>query len=294
MADKDETRAEVPADKADAAATRTSSASNLAPSVAEAPAGAPLTAISPPAAKAPEPAPSRKVKAPAKRKPAAPSEPAAQGAGKADAPQRKRASVAAGAKAGVARPAAPAKAARTATPSPAPRRKAEPVAAAKAAPRNSDPVLHKNPTQKEQKMEKSFAGGFQDMIGDAQAKARDAFEKSADLFGECGDFAKGNVEAAIESGKILATGIQSIGNEALAESKTAFATISQDMKDLATVKSPTDFIKVQGDIALKNIDTVVAYSAKNSEAMIKLATDMMAPLTGRVSLAFEKVRKAAA
>src|SRR5690606_4696428 len=150
--------------------------------------------ISPPAAKAPEPAPSRKVKAPAKRKPAAPSEPAAQGAGKADAPQRKRASAAAGAKAGVAKPAAPA---RAATPSPAPRRKAEPVAGAEAAPRNSDPVLQKNPTQKEQRMEKSFAGGFNDMIADAKAKARDAFEKSADLFGECGDFAKGNVEAAI-------------------------------------------------------------------------------------------------
>src|SRR3546814_16589928 len=49
--------------------------------------------------------------------------------------------------------------------------------------------------------------GFQDAVTDVQAKAKDAFEKSTKVLGEVSDFTKGNVEAVVESGKILAEGI---------------------------------------------------------------------------------------
>ena len=139
----------------------------------------------------------------------------------------------------------------------------------------------------------NFAG-FQGAVTEAQAKAKAAFEKSSVAFGEAGDFAKGNVEAVIESGKIFAEGLQGIGSELVAESRTAFETFTGDIKELAAAKSPTDFFKLQGDILRKNFDSAVAYGSKNSEAALKLFSDTVAPISGRVSVAVEKARNVAA
>ncbi|PEQ13029.1 hypothetical protein B2G71_09375 [Novosphingobium sp. PC22D] len=132
---------------------------------------------------------------------------------------------------------------------------------------------------------------IQDTISEAQNKAKEAFEKTTGMFGEVTDFAKGNVEAMIESGKILSEGAQEMGSTLAAEGKTAFEAMSSDMKELASAKSPTDFIKLQGDMVRKNFDSAVAYGSKNSEAMLKLFSDAMAPLSGRVSMAVDKARQ---
>ncbi|MET1757103.1 phasin family protein [Novosphingobium sp. RD2P27] len=135
--------------------------------------------------------------------------------------------------------------------------------------------------------------GFQGVMSEAQAKAKEAFEKSTNVLGEVGDFTKGNVEAVIESGKIFADGCQEMGSSLVAESRTAFEAMTTDVKELAAAKSPTDFFKIQSDMVRKNFDTAVAYGSKNSEAMLKLMSDAMAPISGRVSLAVEKARQTA-
>ena len=43
----------------------------------------------------------------------------------------------------------------------------------------------------------------------------------------------------------------------------------------------------------KYFDGVVAYNSKNAEAALKLANEAFQPISSRVSLAVEKVRKAA-
>ncbi|KPH60222.1 phasin [Novosphingobium sp. ST904] len=147
--------------------------------------------------------------------------------------------------------------------------------------------------EKTMDMSANFAG-FQDAITEAQTKAKAAFEKSAVAFGEVGDFTKGNVEAVLESGKIFAEGLQGFGSEFVAEGRSAFETLTGDIKELAAAKSPNDFFKLQGDLARKNFDSAVAYGSKNSEAVLKLMSDVFAPLSGRVSLAVEKARQTAA
>ena len=146
--------------------------------------------------------------------------------------------------------------------------------------------------EKTMDMSANFAG-IQDAMAEAQTKAKAAFEKGTALMGEAGDFAKGNAEAVMESGKILAEAMQSMGSEIVTESRTAFEAMTSDVKELAAAKSPTDFFKMQGDMMRKNFDSAVAYSSKNSEAMLKLMSDVMAPISGRVSLAMEKARSAA-
>jgi hypothetical protein len=142
-------------------------------------------------------------------------------------------------------------------------------------------------------MSTNFAG-FQTAMSEAQAKAKAAFEKSSSAMGEVSEFTKGNVEAVMASGKILAEGCQEIGSTMVAESRTAFEAMTGDIKELAAAKSPTDFLKIQSDMLRKSFDNAVAYSSKNSETFLKLMSDAAAPLSGRVSLAVEKVRQTTA
>jgi phasin family protein len=138
-----------------------------------------------------------------------------------------------------------------------------------------------------------FTAKLQDVAADAQGRAKAVFEKGQALFGEAGEFTKGNVEALVESGKILAAGLQDMGKDYVAEGKTALEVVQADIKQLAAVKSPTDFFKLQGEILRRNFDAAVATGSKNSEKVVKLAGDAFAPLSTRVSLAVEKVKQAA-
>ena len=70
-------------------------------------------------------------------------------------------------------------------------------------------------------------------------------------------------------------------------------TLSADAKALAAVKSPTDFFKFQSEMLRRSFDAAVATGSKNTEAMFKLTNDAFAPISNRVSLAVEKVSKAA-
>lgn len=125
------------------------------------------------------------------------------------------------------------------------------------------------------------------------AAFKDAQDKAKAAFGDAGAFAKGNVEAMVESSKIFATGIQEMSKGYVAETKSAFEAMTADVKELTTVKSPTEFFEKQSALLRKNFDAAVAASSKNSEAMLKLANEAFQPISTRVSLAVEKVKKAA-
>ena len=134
---------------------------------------------------------------------------------------------------------------------------------------------------------------IKEAVSGAQEKAKDAFAKTSAAASEYGEFAKGNVEAFVESGKILASGLQEMGNTFVADSKTAFETATADVKAFAAIKSPTDLFKLQTELLRRNFDTAISYSTKTGEAMAKLTNDAFAPISGRVSLAVEKLKKAA-
>lgn len=130
-------------------------------------------------------------------------------------------------------------------------------------------------------------------VAEVQVKAKEALDKGAAAFSEYNEFSKGNLEAVVESGKILATGVQSLGTTMVADTKTAFETLTAEVKELASVKSPADFFKLQAAFARRNFDLAVAQTSKNSEAVLKLANEVAAPISGRVSLAVEKIKQAA-
>ena len=135
--------------------------------------------------------------------------------------------------------------------------------------------------------------GAANLQADMQERAQTAYGKGTEIASEMGDFTKGNVEAMVASGKILATGMQDMGKTYVEDAKGAVAVVTTDMKEVAAVRSPTELVQLQSKIASRNFDATVAAVSKNTEAWVKLANEAFAPLSNRMSVAMEKVRKAA-
>jgi phasin family protein len=148
-------------------------------------------------------------------------------------------------------------------------------------------------SKKTQTAAEDFTARVKDAVAEAQDRAKAAFEKSQEMFGDYNEFAKGNIEAVVESGKVLAAGLQDFGKAYVAEGKTVLETVTSDVKELAAVRSPADFFKLQGEIMRRNFDAAVTTGSKSSEKVVKLANEAFAPIQNRVSLAIEKVKQAA-
>jgi phasin family protein len=133
----------------------------------------------------------------------------------------------------------------------------------------------------------------QTLFAEANERAKAAVEKGTKLFEEANEFSKGNVEAIVESGKIAAKGIETLGQDAADYSRKQFEGATAALKSLASVKSPTDFFKLHSDYVRSSFDSIVAQTSKNTEAMLKLAGEVAQPISNRVAVAAEKVKIAA-
>ncbi len=146
---------------------------------------------------------------------------------------------------------------------------------------------------KTQQAAEDFTAKVKDAVADLQERAKTAMDKSNAMFADAGEFTKANVEALVESGKVLAAGLQDLSKVYVEDAKTGFETMTADVKELAAVKSPADFFKLQGEILRRNFDAAMATGSKRSEALVKLANEAFAPVQNRVSIAVEKVKQAA-
>ncbi|MEI9927279.1 MAG: TIGR01841 family phasin [Sphingomonas sp.] len=133
----------------------------------------------------------------------------------------------------------------------------------------------------------------QAFFADFNDRTKAAVDKSTKLVEEANDFAKGNIEALVESSKITAKGIESFGQEAAEYSRKSFENATAALKSMAAVKSPTEFFKLQSDFFRSSFDSAVAEASKTTEALLKLAGEASQPLSNRVAVAAEKAKIAA-
>ncbi|OGS49699.1 MAG: hypothetical protein A3J40_03795 [Erythrobacter sp. RIFCSPHIGHO2_12_FULL_63_10] len=157
----------------------------------------------------------------------------------------------------------------------------------------SNPLLKFKDTIMAKANETDFAKTAKEMAADVQTRVKTAYAKTGELTSEVTEFSKGNVEALVESGKILFTGIQALGREEIASTKSVVETVTEDMKKIAAVQSPTEFMQLQGELARRNFDAAVSFGSKRTEALVKLYNEAFAPISNRVSLAAERIKKAA-
>ena len=196
---------------------------------------------------------------------------------------------------------------------PKPARKATASVAAKPAPRNPGPQTPTTPSTfisklKDRKMATTtientaaeaqntaddFAARIQDAVKNAEDRARTALEQGKSLFDDAGEFTRGNIEAMVESGKILADGFQALGKTYVETAKANFAAVQTDVQELTSVKSLAEFVKLQSELVRKYIDTAVENNAKSTEAVVKLASEAIKPISNRVNFVVEKVKQAA-
>ncbi len=130
----------------------------------------------------------------------------------------------------------------------------------------------------------------QNVMADMNEKAKAALEKSAKGFEEMNDMAKGNVEALVEASRIAAKGLETLGQEMAEYGRKSFESATAAAKTLATVKSPTEFMKLQSDFVRQSFDSFVAEASKTTEMMMKLAGDAAQPISNRVAVAADKVK----
>lgn len=130
-------------------------------------------------------------------------------------------------------------------------------------------------------------------MADLNVKAKSAVEKGTKAFEDMNEFSKGNVEALVESSKIAAKGVETLGQGYADYTRKSFEGLTVALKSFASVKSPAEFFKLQSDYVRGQFDSVVAETSKNTEALIKLAGDVAQPISNRVAVAAEKIKVAA-
>ncbi|HEX8485044.1 TIGR01841 family phasin [Sphingomonas sp.] len=133
----------------------------------------------------------------------------------------------------------------------------------------------------------------QAMFADVNDRAKGAMAKSAKMVEEMNSFGKGNVEAIVESSKIAAKGIEALGQEAAEFARKSIEDATTAMKTLASVKSPTEFMKLQSDYMRSAFDAMVAETSRSTETMLKLAGEVVQPISNRMAIAADKMKIAA-
>jgi phasin family protein len=123
--------------------------------------------------------------------------------------------------------------------------------------------------------------------------AKEGLTKAMKTSEEIVSFGQGNLEAAMKSAQIFATGLQDISKHVAASTQASIEDSVATMKAIAGVKSVKDVIELQTSFARTMMEKMVAESGKLTDASLKLTEQAVAPLTARVSLAVEKFSNAA-
>jgi len=134
----------------------------------------------------------------------------------------------------------------------------------------------------------------QALFGDMNGRAKEGVERSTKIVGEMTDLTRGNVEAIVASSKVAARGIETLSQEVAEYGRRSFEEASAAVKNIAEVRSATDFFRLQSDYARTAFDSMISESSKMSEAMMKLAGEVAEPITSRYSVAAERVKNIAA
>lgn len=135
---------------------------------------------------------------------------------------------------------------------------------------------------------------FETAYADFNSKAKVGVEKSTKAIEELSDLTKGNVEALVESGKIAAKGMETMGQDAVEYGRKSFEKATASIKSFSTVKTPTEFFQLHSQLLSSSFDEFTKEAAKSSEALIKLASEVAQPLTARVTVVTDKVKTLAA
>jgi len=106
-------------------------------------------------------------------------------------------------------------------------------------------------------------------------------------------FGQANVEAFMKSSQILATGLQDLGKHVAATAQAQYDEAVANAKALTSVKSVKEAFDLQTSLTKAGFEKALAETGKLTDASVKLAEQVSAPIAARVTVAVEKFGKAA-
>jgi phasin family protein len=120
---------------------------------------------------------------------------------------------------------------------------------------------------------------------------REQFDSAIKGYDEMASTAKANIEALIESGKAVATGLEAVNTEFMDFSKKQFEGSVKASKALAGAKTAQELFDLQSDLTKKTYESFVDRWTKMSELMVKVAQDAAEPVNSRVMEMTQKYAK---
>jgi phasin family protein len=130
---------------------------------------------------------------------------------------------------------------------------------------------------------------FQSLFSDAGERGQEVVRRSQKVAEEFADLTRANVEAIVESGRVAAEGVRSLGQDVVASSRDGVEKAADAIRTLAEAKSPTEYLQLQSEIARTSFDRVVAESSRLTESLVKLAGEAIQPVSNRASANAERI-----
>lgn len=130
---------------------------------------------------------------------------------------------------------------------------------------------------------------FQSLFSDAGERSQEAVRRSQKAAEEFADLTRANVEAIVESGRVAAEGVRSLGQDVVASSRNGVEKAADAIRSLAEAKSPTEYLQLQSEIARTSFDRLVAESSRLTESFVKLAGEAIQPVSNRASANAERI-----
>jgi hypothetical protein len=105
------------------------------------------------------------------------------------------------------------------------------------------------------------------------------------------DLGRENFTAVLRANAALSEGLEAIGKEVIHYARRAFEQAAETATALLGAKTFEDVVQLNTQFAKANIEGLIERSAKLSEMGVKVASEALAPLGGRVEAALHKLSK---
>lgn len=102
------------------------------------------------------------------------------------------------------------------------------------------------------------------------------------------DFGRGNVEAMARATQLYVSGVQDLSRQSMALLQSLAEQAMENTRAIATAKSLKEAADLQASFARTAFERTAAEQARLQEAALRVAEQATAPITARMSAAFER------
>lgn len=135
--------------------------------------------------------------------------------------------------------------------------------------------------------------GPQNIQQNTQMELKNRMEKSFKVAEDMMAFSQGNIEACMKASQIWFAGVQDISKQVAAHAQAQMQETMSALKAFGGVKSVREVVDLQASLSRSTIEKTMAETSRLADASIKLTEQSVAPLTARMTLAMDKISRAA-